>query len=272
MFLCDYHTHTSFSFDGAPDSTPDALCRRALELGLSDLAITDHCDVNGEAEGIYAPYPTDEAFAAMQAAKEKYSGRMNLLCGIELGNATQYPDRAAAVLAAHPYDFVIGSLHNLRNVPDFCMLKYDMMTDTHLHRLFDRALDETIEMCAFEGIHTLGHFTYMHRYVTAAGMTFSFAPHMEKIEHLYRTLICRGIALELNVSSLRRGLGIAMPTLELLKFYADCGGKLVTVGSDAHTPADLAKPIRKGYALLGAAGFDSVAVMRDGALTLQKIN
>ena len=50
MILCDTHTHTRFSFDGAPDSTPDALCRRALEIGLTDLCITDHCDVNGEAE------------------------------------------------------------------------------------------------------------------------------------------------------------------------------------------------------------------------------
>ena len=31
MFLCDYHTHTRFSFDGDPAATHDAMCRRALE-------------------------------------------------------------------------------------------------------------------------------------------------------------------------------------------------------------------------------------------------
>ena len=62
MILCDTHTHTRFSFDGAPDSTPDALCRRALEIGLTDLCITDHCDVNGEAEGIYTHYDADAAW------------------------------------------------------------------------------------------------------------------------------------------------------------------------------------------------------------------
>lgn len=119
MILCDTHTHTRFSFDGAPDSTPDALCRRALEIGLTDLCITDHCDVNGEAEGIYTHYDADAAWDAMTEVQEKYRGRLYISRGLELGNATQYPEIARSVLTRHPYEFVIGSLHNLCGVPDF---------------------------------------------------------------------------------------------------------------------------------------------------------
>ncbi len=272
MFLCDYHTHTHFSFDGAPDATHDAMCRRALEVGLSDIAFTDHCDINGEVEGIYDTYRAAEAFAEMQAVKEKYRGRLNVVCGIELGNAHQYPAEAAAVLRAHPYEFVIGSLHNLRDVPDFCMLKYDMMTDAHIARLFDRALDETVEMAATtDGLTSIGHITYIHRYITLSGKSFSFKPYYEKLEHLYRVLIDREIALELNVSTLWKGLGVSMPTLELLKLYVDCGGRLVTVGSDAHAPETLGKAIRKGYALLQTVGIDHVLTVRNGTRSLQSI-
>ncbi len=272
MFLCDYHTHTHFSFDGAPESTHDAMCRRALEIGLSDIAFTDHCDINGEVEGIYDPYRADEAFAAMQAVKEKYRGRLHVICGIELGNATQYPAEAAAVLAAHPYDFVIGSLHNLRDVPDFCMLRYESMTDALINRLFDRALDETIDMVRnTTGLTTVGHITYMHRYVTYAGRKLDFKSFYDKLEHLYRTLIQRDIALEINVSTLWKGLGISMPTMELLKLYVDCGGRLITVGSDAHAPENLGKAIRKGYAILRTVGIDEVLTVRDGQKVLQSI-
>ena len=266
MVLCDLHTHTHFSFDGAPSATPDALCRRALEAGLSHLAITDHCDVNGEAEGIYDLYPADQAWEAMVAAKKKYKGKLDLILGIELGNAHQYPDYAKQALAKHPYEFVIGSLHNLRDVPDFCMLKYDMMTDAHIARLFDRMLDETLEMLSFDGIHTLGHMTYIHRYITLAGKPFDFKPYGDKIQEIYRQMIHKGIALELNVSTLWKGLGVSMPTMELLKWYKDAGGALITVVSDAHSPENVGKAIRKGYALLATVGFTHVTLPRSGEL------
>ena len=272
MFLCDYHTHTRFSFDGAPAATHDAMCRRALEVGLSDIAFTDHCDINGEVEGIYTPYAADEAWAAMSAAKEKYKGKLHLSMGIELGNAHQYPAEAAAVLARHPYEFVIGSLHNLTNVPDFCMFRYDMMTDALLHRLFDRMLDETLQMVSFKGLHTLGHLTYMHRYITLAKKPFDFKPHYDKIIAVYERVLAHDMALELNVSTLWKGLGISMPTLELLKLYQDVGGHLITVGSDAHSPENVGKCIRKGYALLKTAGFHEVMVMEDGQRTMVSID
>lgn len=272
MIICDLHTHTKFSFDGAPESTPDALCRRALEVGVSHLAITDHCDINGEVEGIYTPYAADEAWEAMAAAKEKYKGRLDLSLGIELGNAHQYPAEAAAVLAKHPYEFVIGSLHNLTSVPDFCMLRYEMMTDALIHRLFDRMLDETMDMVSFNGLTTLGHLTYIHRYITLAKKPFDFKPHYDKITAVYRSLMDRDMALELNISTLWKGLGIAMPTLELLKLYKDQGGKLITVGSDAHSPEHVGKCIRKGYALLQTAGFHEIMVVENGQRTMVSID
>lgn len=272
MIFCDTHTHTRFSFDGAPESTPDSLCRRALEMGLTDLCITDHCDVNGEAEGIYTHYDADAAWDAMTEAQEKYRGRLYLTRGLELGNAMQYPEVACSVLARHPYEFVIGSLHNLRDVPDFSMLRFECMSDVQIDRLFCRAMEETAEMLSFApGFTTLGHLTYIHRYITMAGKKLDFRPHYDRIEAIFRLLVSRDMALELNVSTLWRGLGIGMPTLELLKFYCDCGGKLVTIGSDAHAPTNLGRCIRQGYALLNAAGLHEVLTVRNGERVLQSI-
>ena len=266
MFLCDYHTHTRFSFDGRPAATHDAMCRRALEIGLSDIAFTDHYDVNGEVEKLY-----DFPFAAMMEVKEKYKGRLNVVCGIELGNPTQYPEAARAVLDAHPYEFVIGSLHNLRGVPDFYHMNFDTMSDGLIRQLFDRSLDETLEMVDFEGMTTLGHMTYMHRYVARSGKKLDLKPYYEKITAIYEKLIHRGIALEINVSSLWKGLGIPMPSMELLKLYKDCGGKLITIGSDAHDVENLGKAIRKGYAILETVGFHEVLTIQNGQRILRSI-
>ena len=272
MFLCDYHTHTRFSFDGRPTATHDALCRRALEIGLSDIAFTDHLDVNGEAERLYDfPFDPDASFAAMMEVKEKYKGRLNVVCGIELGNPTQYPETARAVLDAHPYEFVIGSLHNLRGVPDFYHMSFDTMSDGLIRQLFDRSLDETLDMVGFEGMTTLGHMTYMHRYVIRSGKTLDLKPYYEKIAAIYAELIRRDVALEINVSSLWKGLGMPMPSMELLKLYKDCGGKLITIGSDAHDVENLGKAIRKGYAILETVGFHEVLTIQNGERVLQSI-
>lgn len=210
---CDMHTHSVFSHDGGKDSGINALCMRAIELGLSDLAITDHCDVNGEAEKIYASYDSDGAWQAMCAAKEKYRGSLNLILGIELGQPEQYPEVAEAFLRRHPYEFIIGSVHNLDRVPDFCMMNFEYIPDALASQLFDRTLDEMNALIDFP-ITTLAHLTYQTRYMAMAGKSFDFAPHRDKTAALLKKLISRGIALEVNVSTVWRGLGFTMPQAE----------------------------------------------------------
>ena len=51
--FADLHTHSCFSFDGADESTLQNLCEAAIAKGLKVLAVTDHCDINGEIEGVF---------------------------------------------------------------------------------------------------------------------------------------------------------------------------------------------------------------------------
>lgn len=260
--LCDTHTHTHFSFDGAKHATVDALCRAAIARGITDLAITDHCDVNGEQEGFYRLYDHAAAWEEMTAAKERYRGKLHLARGIELGQPHQYPDYAAEVLARHPYEFVIGSLHNLTDVPDFWVMDYTKLPPMQIRQLFDRALAETERLVEYP-ITTLGHLTYPHRYMALCGIEYDFSVHNSRIAALYEKMIRRDIALEVNVSPIWRGLGFSMPHRELLALYRDLGGRLITVGSDAHDPEHIGAGIRDGIALLASLGFETLTVVRN---------
>ena len=62
-----------------------------------------------------------------------------------------------------------------------------------------------------------------------------------------------------------------MPTMELLKLYVDCGGKLITIGTDAHAPVNLGKSLRQGYAILETVGIHEVMTIRDGQRVMQSI-
>ena len=47
------------------------------------------------------------------------------------------------------------------------------------------------------------------------------------------------MVIEINPSSLRKGYNETMPGKELLEIYKACGGRYVTIGSDAHEVKDL---------------------------------
>lgn len=261
----DSHTHTRFSFDASPEVTHEAMCDAALRAGLSGIAFTDHFDVNGEVEGIYDPFDADGAFLAASEAADRYRGRLRVSRGIELGQATEYPKEARAFLDAHPYDFVLGSVHNLPAVPDFYYLRYDDMPEALADQLFSRTLAEEMKLCDFGGIHALAHLSYMHRYLVEAGRDLDFGKHREELAALFERMIRKDLALEINVSMLRKGIDLLMPTASTVRLYRDLGGTLFTVGSDAHSPDAVGARIDDAYALLRSIGVDRIAFYENGA-------
>ncbi|MBQ8356848.1 MAG: histidinol-phosphatase HisJ family protein [Clostridia bacterium] len=275
----DLHTHTIYSFDGRPEATVDAMCRSAIDKGLTHLAITDHCDINGELEGIYPILDKEAVFAAISAAKKAYAGQLHILFGVELGQATQYPKEARALLERYPYDIVLGSLHNLAKTPDFYYMsrpdgeipamQLSDMSDDGINALFDRVLRESMDLLDFEGIHVLTHLTYMHRYVRRIGREMDFSLFEDQLKALFFKMIEKGVALELNTSTLDRE-GITMPTAGILALYRRCGGRLVSVASDAHHPDRIAQHFDTAAEILTACGFTELAVpTANGILTFQ---
>ncbi len=277
MFKCDYHTHTRYSFDGGPESTVDALCRSAIENGVTDLAITDHFECNWRTESTYPPFDADAVLREVMEARERYRGKLSIAFGAEIGQANQFPEEAKALLEAHSYDFIIGSIHNLTGTLDFyyfdfAKIKRNRQRDNYIAFLFERHLEE---MCAaldaLPKVDTLGHLTYMQRYCALAGLDYDFTKHSASAEKLFRKMIAREIALEVNVSTLWKGLGFAMPDKEFLTLYRDLGGRLVTVGTDSHYPSTVGSCVEDGFALLKSVGLNDVVVIRDGKKTIVKI-
>lgn len=264
MLLFDSHTHTCFSPDADKKNPPFALCEEAVRKGLAGIAITDHCDVNGQVEGIYPVFERDKCYAEMLNVKEHFRGKLRVSLGIELGQAPDYPEYSRNVLSQHKYDFVLGSIHNLNGVPDFCYFKYEKLSDALCRQLFSRTITAARGLCDFGGISSIAHLTYMHRYMLLAGKTMDFSEYRDQLVDLFTAMIDRGIALELNVSLIRKGIPLYMPTAEIFRLYRDVGGKLVTVGSDAHFACDVGANIADGYSLLSSIGFTKVAFFENG--------
>lgn len=268
MYIHDSHVHTKYSFDGAADGSGeiDTIIETAIERGVDEISLTDHCDIDNILDGIYPEYPADVIKTEVTRAKEKYAGKIRINYGIELGEAHARPAEARELLDKYGFDFVIGSLHNLRAYPDFYLLKFDSMTDEHIDYCIKRNLDELYELAGFGGISTLAHITYIQRYLTLSGKSFDHTKYEDSFERLFKRLIETGIALEINTSGLRRN-SITMPGYELLAMYRELGGEFITFGSDAHTARDVALGIEEAANELRRMGFRYQTVVRGGVLS-----
>lgn len=276
MFKCDYHTHTYFSFDGAKDSSPENLCLAAIERGVTDLAITDHFECNWNTECAYPKFSADKHYEEIMAAKEKFKGKLNLSYGIEIGQYNQVPEEADKLLEKHDFDFIIGSIHNVKGAVDFYYWDFksifESMQHSYIGHMFERYCNELCEIVdTFDKVDTIAHLTYIYRYCALSGNHYDFMKHADAAEKLFRKMIAKDIALEVNVSTLWKGLGFALPDRDFLSLYRDCGGKLITVGTDSHSPEHIGECVDEGFKLLRDVGLNDIVVVRDGKKTVVKI-
>lgn len=273
MKLIDCHTHTQFSVDSEADL---GMCaERADRLGLVAYAVTDHCECNSwypaehysDGDDMHDSYCYKDCFldsvAAVTALKEKYNGKLNLICGVEMGQPQAAPEAAAFINADERVDFIIGSLHQIRGEKDFYYIDYiDLGTDK-IYDLLERYFTELNEMCRTNSFDVLGHLTYCLRYMK---QRHGIEPDISRFDGIiadsFRTLAQNGKGIEINTSGLRQGFGETFPNLKYTKLFREMGGEIISVGSDAHTAEDIGKNVRDGIEIAKAAGFTRIAYFK----------
>ena len=140
MNLIDCHCHTANSPDG--EGSVIQLCERACELGLKALGVSEHCEANRlfsqeyygiEPKNEYEIFDNKDIFEKSvrdnTAAADKFSERLNMLCGIELGQPYADFENSEKLISDERLDFVIASAHELVDKEDFETLLADHIKD-----------------------------------------------------------------------------------------------------------------------------------------------
>ena len=101
---------------------------------------------------------------------------------------------------------------------------------------------------------------------TGIGISIT-ANKVKGIRCAMRTAVEAGRGMEVNTC---RGRTVKdwKPILEL---YRDCGGEIITVGSDAHAPQNVANGEEEAYALLQEVGFRYVTTFQRRTPTFHKL-
>lgn len=255
MYLCDVHTHSLISHDSHAPLEQQA--EAAVAAGLRELCVTDHCDLLDGRGRPVTSFNWPAAKEQYRRVKSRFAGRLELRLGIELGSAPADPETARAILAGGggELDFVLGSLHNWISEEGNIDLFYTKFAgDMDLcRRAVDNALTHSWTLVTElpDCYDSLAHISYPLRYIRRDGMELTLWDYEDQVRPILTEVAKTDHALEVNT---RHGLDLA-DWPRILTWFRECGGKLVTVGSDAHRPQDVAKGVPEALELIKAAGF-----------------
>lgn len=259
MIKADVHMHTNFSHDS--DSTPEQMAKGAVEKGLEVICFTDHYDKDNMEWGPEDIFEPEKYFEKLTHLKEKYSEKLNIRIGVEIGLRPYLGEYYKNLVRSYPFDFVIGSVHSIKGTDPAAGKIFKEYTDREVYRL---AMEETLEdIKNISDFDTLGHLDYVVRYGKNRERAYDHAELSDVIDEILKELIEKGKGLELNTAGLKYGLPFAHPDMKILKRYKELGGEIITVGADAHKPEHIAYDFDKAAQILSECGFKYYAEFKE---------
>ena len=253
MNLFDSHVHSDNSHDGEHSVT--FICEMAERKEMMGLCITDHYELNLDTE--QADLCLRNSFIETGKARQAFDYRLLVLNGIEMGQAIHNLPKAESVLRKYRFDFVLGSLHNIRDMDDFAYIDFSGLNS---ELILDRYFAEVLELCQWGGFDSLAHLTYPLRYIVGQyHQQVDMNRYDEIIREILSTLAQKHLGLEINTAGLRREIGQTAPTLEYVKLFRELGGEILTFGSDAHRAQDVGAGLDVAFEMAKEAGFSYFA-------------
>lgn len=238
----------------------EKMIEKSISLGLSGICMTEHFDPD------YPPTPDNLAFSLDLTSyrefflrlKEKYSGRISLHFGIELGLQPHLSQKFSKLLTQYPFDFVIGSSHVVHGQDPYYPGYFRGRPEQEGYREYFLSILENIN--SFSEMDVYGHLDYVVRYGPNKNRDYSYLSYKDIIDEILKKLIHKEIGIELNTGGYHYGLGEPNPCTDILKRYKELGGEIVTVGADAHTPEKIGYEFGKAACLLKNCGYSYYTV------------
>lgn len=268
----DYHLHCEFSDDSAEPM--ERQIERGIELGLSEMCFTDHVDYGikkdwdegdiewrggdgvGASEDEHTPvanvdYP--KYFDKLHRMQETYADRIAVKAGLEFGVQTITVDRYEQLWQrwGDQLDFALLSMHQVDNqefwTGDF---QRGRTQDEYVRRYYEEIL--AVQQ-RFKHYSVLAHLDLIVRYDPAGAYPF------EKVRDIVAEILRQAIdddkGIEINTSSWHYGLADTQPSRDILRLYRDLGGRIIAMGSDAHSADYLADHFDDAADVLREVGF-----------------
>jgi histidinol-phosphatase (PHP family) len=268
--LTDYHVHLRPDRDDTPaeryftKENAERYREVAAERGIEELGVAEHVHRFVQALDVwthpwYRHWASDDLDAYCDFVREETDLRL----GIEMDYLPGREDRVANLLDGRPWDYVVGSIHFLR----------DDMVDVH------HAESRWADVSVWRGVDADKVWARYFEMLGEAARTGLFdilahpdlvkvfgdrVPSPERDLRRYYERAMDGIAdsdvaIEVSTAGLRKPVGEIYPATAFLELSLEAG-RPVALSSDAHTPDQLGHEYERAVEWLRELGVDEVVV------------
>lgn len=264
--IMDSHVHTEFS----PDSSSNMIdiIKRAVKLGLKQVVFTDHVDFDSPEEIFSYEINYIDYMRKLGILRNTYP-HIDILMGVEIGYQPHLNKRLDKFIKSYPFDFVICSIHSCDGLDFYNGDFFKGKTQRESYISYFKTIKKSIE--DFTAFDVYGHLDAVVRYGGFINKKIDYFNFKEIIDDILTLIIKKGKGIELNTSGLRYNLGEMHPNRDILRRYFELGGRIITLGSDAHSANDLCADFKEGIELLKKIGFKHIAQFENRKVTFIKI-
>lgn len=270
MIVSDYHIHSSFSGDCVEDL--ERICKRAKEIGIKEIAITDHMDldVNGTSNSDDFKLNLDEYVPTILRLKEKYKNDLDIKLGMEFGIQRHLGEIGDKIVKEYPFDFIISSVHSVDKLLLDQNEFWKNKTREEAHDKYFLEILKSVEN--FNEFSVQGHLDFITRYGGVDKKGFiDYIRYQDIIDEILKKLISKGKGIEINTSGIRYNENRFYPCDNIVKRYFELGGEIITIGSDSHKASDLGKDFKKAYDFLESIGVKYISSFEQLDVSFKKI-
>ena len=243
----DYHIHTLYSDGRRPlrDYVESAEKRRLDEIGFSDHMHFQKASWSMELSGL------PSYLKEINALKQTHL--VPIRAGLEVDFVPSKMDEMMKALNGFDFDYLIGSVHHVGD--------WLIDSETQIHKWKGQDIDKVYrqyfelvqEMVRIGQFDIIGHLDLPKK--------FGFRPKNNIADLLLETVrvISKSdMCVEINTSGLRKPCHEIYPSQDLLKMCFD-NAVPITLGSDAHSPEDVAADFDQAIKLLRQVGYKEIA-------------
>jgi len=229
----------------------------ANQKGVDEITFTEHYDVYDGIKTHLTTLDVEAYFQQYQALKQISNFPFNF--GIEIGLQPDIVQTVQTLTAKYPFDFIIGSSHITRK-KDMAMDKsfFEGLSRKQAYLSYFQEVLTNIQL--YDAFDVYGHLDYVVRYGGYSSKEIEYKEFQEILDEILITLIKKDKGIEINTSGIRYGLPNPHPNKDILKRYKELGGKIITIGSDAHNTDQLAKDFTIAHDILTSLGITEIAV------------